>query len=89
MLKTKRGDIIGNVPGAAEQPAPDEDDDDCDLITKAEALVILGGPSKPIDASTFYRAIAAGRYHKPIHPVPGISRWRKRQLIRERDGQGA
>ena len=63
--------------------------DDDVLITKKEALVLLGGEKKPIDASTFYRQIAAGRYHKPLHPTPGISRWKKNKLIRERDGEVA
>ena len=34
--------------------------DDDVLITKEEALVLLGGEKKPIDASTFYRQIAGG-----------------------------
>jgi predicted DNA-binding transcriptional regulator AlpA len=62
MLKTKAGEIIGNV------PADDE------LIDIHEVCREFGG-NEPVDRGTVYRAIRRGDFDKPIHPTPGIARW--------------
>jgi len=50
------------------------------LITIEDACEIVGG-TKPIDPATFYRGVKAGRFPKPVHPMPGISRiWKSRLL---------
>jgi predicted DNA-binding transcriptional regulator AlpA len=33
------------------------------------------GGTKPLNSATLYRGIKAGRYPKPYHPSPGLSRW--------------
>lgn len=61
--------------------------DDLDLVDASEACRILGGEASPIDRSTLYRGVAAGRYPRPIKMGPGLSRWAKgelRAVIRER-----
>jgi hypothetical protein len=57
--------------------------DDDELLTLGQALVLVGGKERPINAATFYRQIGKGRFHKPYKPTPGISRWSKRQLLEE------
>ena len=59
-------------------------DDLNDLITISEACKILGG-TKPIHRSTYYRHAATGRFPRPVHPSPGISRLVKREVIDARD----
>jgi predicted DNA-binding transcriptional regulator AlpA len=50
-----------------------------DLIDKREVCRLFGG-SKPIDASTLYRGIAAKRYPKPVKVGPGSSRWLRSEV---------
>jgi predicted DNA-binding transcriptional regulator AlpA len=45
-----------------------------DLLDRADTCRYFGG-SKPIDPSTLYRGIRAGRYPKPVKVGPGSSRW--------------
>jgi predicted DNA-binding transcriptional regulator AlpA len=40
-----------------------------------KAVCAWFGGTKPIDASTLYRGIRAGRYPKPVKVGPGSSRW--------------
>jgi hypothetical protein len=54
-----------------------------ELLTLGQALVLIGGSKRPINAATFYRQISKGRFHKPYKPTPGISRWSKRRLLQE------
>ncbi|MER8574561.1 hypothetical protein NKG99_24245 [Mesorhizobium sp. M1409] len=49
---------------------------DDDLVTADVACQIIGGRHSPINKATLYRLISRGRVPKPIHPAPGISRWR-------------
>jgi predicted DNA-binding transcriptional regulator AlpA len=44
-----------------------------DLLDRAEVCRLFGG-SKPINPSTLYRNIRAGKFPQPIH-VGGSSRW--------------
>ena len=44
-----------------------------DLLDRVEVCRLFGG-SKPINASTLYRGIKAGKLPRPIH-VGGSSRW--------------
>ena len=50
-----------------------------DLIDKREVCRLFGG-TKPIDASTLYRGIAAQRYPKPVKVGPGSSRWLRSEV---------
>lgn len=45
-----------------------------ELLTMREVCALFGG-SRPIDPSTLYRGIKAGRYPAPIKVGPGSSRW--------------
>ena len=48
------------------------------LLDKAEVCRLFGG-SKPLNASTIYRHIRAGRIPKPIR-VGGSSRWIREEV---------
>jgi predicted site-specific integrase-resolvase len=65
---------------------PDHDDD---LITTATACAILGGREAPINPSTLWRWIKAGRISPPLKPGPGTARFRRSVLIAERDAIAA
>jgi predicted DNA-binding transcriptional regulator AlpA len=41
---------------------------------KATVCAFFGG-KKPLNPATLYRGISEGRYPKPFHPSPGMSRW--------------
>jgi predicted DNA-binding transcriptional regulator AlpA len=45
-----------------------------ELLTLRDVCALFGG-SRPIDPSTLYRGIRAGRYPAPIKVGPGSSRW--------------
>lgn len=57
-------------------------EDDDDLIDIDEVCVLLGG-SRPIDRSTVWRGIKAGRFSKPIHISKQIRRWRRGAVKRD------
>jgi predicted DNA-binding transcriptional regulator AlpA len=57
--------------------------DTTDMITVDEACSLIGGKSKPIDRSTFYRGVKAGRYTAPIHVSPNIVRVRRSKLLED------
>jgi hypothetical protein len=44
------------------------------LGTVFEACKVIGGESKPVHPSTFYRGVKKGRYSPPIHPSENVSR---------------
>jgi len=44
------------------------------LGTVEEACKVIGGESKPVHPSTFYRGVKKGRYSPPIHPSENVSR---------------
>jgi predicted DNA-binding transcriptional regulator AlpA len=44
------------------------------LLDKQEVLSFFGG-TRPLNASTLYRGINAGRYPRPLKVGPGSSRW--------------
>jgi hypothetical protein len=52
-----------------------------DYLTIKEACAIVGGVSKPVHYSTYYRGVKAGRLPAPEHPTPGTSRIRRSALI--------
>jgi predicted DNA-binding transcriptional regulator AlpA len=54
---------------------------DNDELLDKEATCRFFGGSKPIDPSTLYRGIAAGRYPRPIRISPNISRWLKSECL--------
>ena len=63
-----------------------------DLLDVNEACRLIGG-TKPINPSTLWRGIKAGRYSRPIKIGPQSARWRRSELeadinrmIAERDG---
>jgi predicted DNA-binding transcriptional regulator AlpA len=43
------------------------------------------GGTRPIDPSTLYRGIKAGRYPPPFHVGPGSSRWIPAECIAARE----
>jgi predicted DNA-binding transcriptional regulator AlpA len=55
--------------------------DDEYLDVKA-ACRFIGG-TKPIDPSTLWRNVKAGRYSPPDHVGPNMVRWRRSQLARD------
>jgi hypothetical protein len=46
-----------------------------DRIDAAGACRLIGGDESPIDKSTLYRGIAAGRYPAGFHVSPNVVRW--------------
>jgi predicted DNA-binding transcriptional regulator AlpA len=50
------------------------------LITIEAACAVVGG-DQPIDKSTYYRGIAAGRFPKLIEVSPGVRRADENELI--------
>jgi len=73
----KPGDPHQNKTPAGADPeantAPEQADED--LWSLADVLAFFGGSNKPLHYSTLYRGIEAGRYPKPVHPSPNVSRW--------------
>ena len=55
--------------------------DDEYLDVKA-ACRFIGG-TKPIDPSTLWRNVKAGRYSPPDHVGPNMVRWRRSKLARD------
>jgi predicted DNA-binding transcriptional regulator AlpA len=51
-----------------------------DLLTMRETCRKIGGTARPIDPSTLYRGIKAGRYPAPIKVGPGSSRWLRSEV---------
>jgi predicted DNA-binding transcriptional regulator AlpA len=62
---------------------------DDDLITTTAACILLGGQEAPINPSTLWRWIKAGRFSPPLKPGPGTVRFRRSVLIAERDAVAA
>jgi hypothetical protein len=62
---------------------------DDDLVTINTACTILGGRDAPINPSTLWRWIKAGRISPPLKPGPGTVRFRRSVLIAERDAVAA
>ncbi len=60
-----------------------------DLITSNEACRVLGGAQSPINLSTLWRWVKAGRISPPLKPGPGTVRFSRSKLIAERDRQKA
>ncbi len=54
-------------------------DHDEEFGTVKQACRIIGG-DRPIDASTYYRGVKAGRYPAPIKVAPNIARVPLRRL---------
>jgi predicted DNA-binding transcriptional regulator AlpA len=50
-----------------------------ELLTLRDVCALFGG-SRPIDPSTLYRGIRAGRYPAPIKVGPGSSRWLRAEV---------
>lgn len=70
-----RGDDRTTQP---EDPSPDKTQSSVPLLANLlDARAVRGffGGSKPIDNSTLYRGIAAGRYPRPIRVGPASVRW--------------
>jgi hypothetical protein len=53
-------------------------DDDDEMMTQSATCAYFGG-DRPINPSTLYRGIAAGRYPPPIRIGPNTSRWSRNQ----------
>jgi hypothetical protein len=58
---------------------------DTDLIPIGTACRILGGDESPLNPSTVWRWIKAGRISPPLKLSPGTVRFRRSVLIAERD----
>lgn len=58
-----------------------------EIGTVKDACAEIGG-TKPIDPSTYYRGVKAGRFPPPYHPSPGVVRVNLTKL-RERIHQNA
>ncbi len=65
---------------------------DQDLCWDIDTVCQFFGGTKPINPSTVYRGVKAGRIPPPYQPTPGISRWvpdecrdARRKQIAERD----
>ena len=52
-----------------------------DLVSEREARAIIGGASKPLGRTTFYRAIQAGMYPKAIRVSANCARWLRHELV--------
>jgi predicted DNA-binding transcriptional regulator AlpA len=50
-----------------------------ELLTMRDVCRLFGG-SRPIDPSTLYRGIRAGRYPSPVKVGPGSSRWLRAEV---------
>src|SRR5215475_11683004 len=61
-------------------PAYEIDKHDDDLIDVHEACREIGGELSPIDPSSLYRGIKAGRYSKPIRVGAQSVRWIRGEL---------
>jgi predicted DNA-binding transcriptional regulator AlpA len=59
-------------------------DDTDEMLTATEACALLAGHGRPMHAATFYRGIAAGRWPRPVHIAPNISRWLRSELLAAR-----
>ncbi len=59
---------------AATPPPPN------DRIDAAGACRLIGGDESPIDKSTLYRGIAAGRYPAGFRVAPNVVRWSRSKL---------
>jgi predicted DNA-binding transcriptional regulator AlpA len=55
--------------------------DNDELITLREACRLLGG----FHVATYYRGAAEGRFPRPVHPSPNISRVSKQQVLETRE----
>jgi predicted DNA-binding transcriptional regulator AlpA len=50
-----------------------------ELLTMRDVCALFGG-SRPIDPSTLYRGIRAGRYPSPVKVGPSSSRWLRAEV---------
>lgn len=51
-----------------------------ELVPVTVACEIIGGRDSPINPSTLYKGIKAGRFPAPVKLGPGTSRWRRSEL---------
>lgn len=56
---------------------PDTDE----LIPLGTACELIGGRETPINPSTLYKGIKAGRFPAPLKLGPGTSRWRRSEVL--------
>ena len=56
-----------------------------DLVPTVTACRILGGDESPLNPSTVWRWIKAGKISPPMKIGPGTARFSRRKLIEERD----
>jgi len=59
-----------------------------DLLTVQEAGELLGGKSSPLHASTIYRMVRSGALPAPVKVSPGITRWRRGDLLGALESRG-
>jgi predicted site-specific integrase-resolvase len=57
--------------------------DTTDLITTVAACRVAGGDESPVNPSTLWRWVKAGRISPPIKVGPGTARFSKRKLLNE------
>jgi predicted DNA-binding transcriptional regulator AlpA len=56
-----------------------------ETVWDKNAVCAFFGGSRPLNHSTLYRGIAEGRYPKPFHPTPKLSRWLPSECRAARD----
>jgi predicted DNA-binding transcriptional regulator AlpA len=67
--------------GVPYVPSPTEDVP----LTVKQACAFLAGDGRPIDPSTYYRGVKAGRFPKPFRVSPNVSRVMRSALERARE----
>jgi len=77
-------------------PTEDTDFDDLTPMDVGETCRFFGGHSSPLNPSTLYRGVKAGKYPGPVKIGDGTSRWLRgeckralRRMIAERDAKVA
>lgn len=51
-----------------------------EIMTLGATCAFFGG-DKPLNPSTLYRGIKEGRYPRPVHPAPRLSRWLRSECV--------
>jgi predicted DNA-binding transcriptional regulator AlpA len=77
MQNVRLADAAAKMPQRAAPAAITVEDDG--FYDIAFVCAYFGG-SRPLNAATIYRGIAAGRYPRPVRPSPNTNRWLGREL---------
>jgi hypothetical protein len=58
-----------------------------DELWDLDEVCVYHGGLRPLDPSTVWKGIKAGRFSKPIYPTPQNPRWRRSDCERDRARQ--